>query len=79
MPKEYANQDVELVVIIQTQKKISSTENANAKKAELTQGQKVLDILESTAYLASLPDIENLSENYKEYLDWSDKLYFKYR
>ncbi len=38
-----------------------------------TEGARVLAILQKTGYLASMPDIASLSENYKEYLDWSDK------
>lgn len=44
------------------------------KKTVATEGEKLLDILKNTGYLASMPDDENLSENYKEHLDWSDKV-----
>ncbi len=40
----------------------------------VTEGQKVLDILKHTGYLGGLPDKSDLSENYKDYLDWSDKV-----
>ncbi len=39
-----------------------------------TEGERVLDILQKTGFLASLPDVPDLSENYKDYLDWSDKI-----
>ncbi len=42
-------------------------------KLPLTEGEKVLAILQKTGFLGSMPDIANLSENYKDYLDWSDK------
>ena len=38
-----------------------------------TEGEKVLAILQKTGFLASMPDTANLSEDYKSYLDWSDK------
>ena len=44
------------------------------KKIEQTEGEKVLDILKQTGYLGSLSDDENLSETYKEHLDWSHKV-----
>lgn len=39
-----------------------------------TEGEKLLGILKNTGYLASMPDDENLSENYKEHLNWGDKV-----
>lgn len=42
-------------------------------KPPLTEGEKVLAILQKTGFLGSMPDISNLSEDYKNYLDWSDK------
>ena len=44
------------------------------KNITQTEGEKVLAILQNTGYLASMPDISDLSENYKSYLDWSDKI-----
>jgi len=41
---------------------------------QTTEGEKVLAILQKTGYLASMPDVADLSENYKDYLDWSDKV-----
>jgi len=43
-------------------------------KESQTEGQRVLDILQKTGFLGSMPDISDLSENYKEHLDWSDKV-----
>lgn len=39
-----------------------------------TEGERVLAILQKTGYLGGMPDVADLSENYKDYLDWSDKL-----
>ena len=44
------------------------------KKNSPTEGEKVLAILQKTGYLSSMPDVADLSENYKDYLDWSDKV-----
>jgi hypothetical protein len=38
-----------------------------------TEGERVLTILQKTGYLGSMPDVADLSENYKDYLDWNDK------
>lgn len=38
-----------------------------------TEGERVLKILQKTGYIGSLPDVEDLSENYKNYLDWNHK------
>jgi len=40
----------------------------------VTEGQKVLDVLKHTGYLAGLSDVPDLSENYKDYLDWNHKV-----
>lgn len=37
------------------------------------EGKRVLGILKDTGYLASMPDVPDLSENYKQYLDSGDK------
>jgi len=42
-------------------------------KSTPTEGEKVLAILKKTGYLGSMPDATDLSENYKDYLDWGDK------
>jgi hypothetical protein len=42
-------------------------------KSTPTEGEKVLAILKKTGYLASMPDSTDLSENYKDHLDWGDK------
>ncbi len=39
-----------------------------------TEGERVLAILQKNGYLGSMPDVADLSENYKDYLDWSDKI-----
>lgn len=39
-----------------------------------TEGKRVLAILKKTGFLGSMPDIPDLSENYKDYLDWGDKI-----
>ena len=39
-----------------------------------TEGERVLAILQKTGYLGSMPDVADLSENYKDYLDWGDKV-----
>lgn len=39
-----------------------------------TEGEKVLAILQKTGFLGSMPDITDLSENYKNHLDWSEKV-----
>jgi hypothetical protein len=44
----------------------------NAKVAP-TEGERILAILQKTGYLGSLPDVADLSEHYKDYLDWDDK------
>jgi len=42
-------------------------------KSTPTEGEKVLAILQKTGYLGSMPDVADLSENYKDYLDWGEK------
>jgi hypothetical protein len=37
------------------------------------EGKRVLGILKDTGYLASMPDVPDLSESYKQYLDSGDK------
>lgn len=39
-----------------------------------TEGEKVLAILQKTGFLGSMPDVADLSENYKNHLDWTDKI-----
>ena len=39
-----------------------------------TEGERVLAILQKTGYLGSLPDVSDLSEHYKDHLDWGDKV-----
>jgi len=45
-----------------------------SNKSKPTEGEKLLGILKQTGYLGSLSDDENLSETYKEHLDWSHKV-----
>lgn len=45
-----------------------------SKQPPQTEGEKILTILKNTHFLASMPDNADLSENYKQYLDWSDKV-----
>ena len=39
-----------------------------------TEGARVLAILQKTGFLGSMPDTADLSENYKNHLDWSEKI-----
>lgn len=43
-------------------------------KTQQTEGEKLLAVLKKTGFLGSLPDVPDLSVNYKEHLDWSDKI-----
>lgn len=43
-------------------------------KSTPTGGEKVLAILKKTGYLGSMPDATDLSENYKDHLDWGNKV-----
>ena len=38
------------------------------KNKSQTEGEKILDILQKTGFLGSMPDVSDLSENYKEAL-----------
>ena len=40
---------------------------------QASEGKRILSILKDTGFLASMPDAPDLSENYKDYLDWGDK------
>jgi hypothetical protein len=44
------------------------------KAPELTEGQKAYQIMQQSGFIGSFHDDENLSENYKDYLDWSHKI-----
>lgn len=48
--------------------KVQNTKNTT------TEGEKVLAILKKTGYLGSMPDATDLSENYKDHLDWGNKV-----
>lgn len=39
----------------------------------LSEGQKAYQIMQQTGFIGSMSGDGNLSENYKEVLDWSDK------
>jgi hypothetical protein len=49
-------------------------EEDEAWEAQQTEGEKLLAVLKKTGFLGSLPDAPDLSVNYKEHLDWSDKI-----
>jgi hypothetical protein len=53
-------------------KLINATFSSNQGK-EASEGKRILGILQDTGYLGSMPDVPDLSENYKQYLDWDDK------
>ncbi|MCK9606727.1 MAG: hypothetical protein M0R33_09815 [Methylomonas sp.] len=40
---------------------------------ELSEGQKAYQIMQQTGFIGSMAGDGNLSENYKNLLDWSDK------
>jgi hypothetical protein len=78
---ELDNQHIEKLHALEKQLKITPSELIASlideifdKKIAKTEGEKLLDILQETGFLGSLPDDENLSENYKDYLDWSHKI-----
>lgn len=78
---ELDNQHIEKLHTLENQLKINASElvaslidEIFAKNTTKTEGEKLLAILQETGFLGSLPDDENLSENYKDYLDWSHKL-----
>ena len=39
-----------------------------------TEGERALATLQKTGYLGSMPDVADLSEHYKDYLDLGDKV-----
>jgi len=43
-------------------------------KKQPTEGEKVLAILQKTGFLGSMPDVADLSEDFKNHLDWGDKV-----
>ncbi len=55
----------------QSRRLFSMTEE---NKTQQTEGEKLLAVLKKTGFLGSLPDVPDLSVNYKEHLDWSDKI-----
>lgn len=44
------------------------------EEMQQTEGEKLLAVLQKTGFLGSLHDTPDLSVNYKEQLDWSDKI-----
>ncbi|MBT9098778.1 hypothetical protein KFZ76_13795 [Methylovulum psychrotolerans] len=80
IPAELDSQHLEkLGVLEQTLKKNTSELIAFAideiDKARYMpmEGERVLAILQKTGYLGGMPDVTDLSENYKDYLAWDDK------
>ena len=43
------------------------------KNAEKSEGQNAYQLMQQSGFIGSLEDDGNLSENYKDYLDWSHK------
>lgn len=43
------------------------------KNAENSEGQNAYQLMQQSGFIGSLEDDGNLSENYKDYLDWSHK------
>lgn len=67
-------QELEKVLKINTSEFIAYAIDEFYSKNRLpTEGERVLAILKNTGYLGGMPDVSDLSENYKDYLDWSDK------
>lgn len=44
------------------------------KNAANTEGQNAYQLMQQSGFIGSLEDNGNLSENYKDYLDWSHKV-----
>ena len=40
----------------------------------MTEGQKAYQIMQESGFIGYLESDKNLSENYKDYLDWSHKV-----
>ncbi|OQW93270.1 MAG: hypothetical protein BWK79_12050 [Beggiatoa sp. IS2] len=76
--KEKKESDL-LIDIAKTLPKIAYFENQDPLELQKamrdeTEGEKLLAVLKKTGFLGSLPDVPDLSVNYKEHLDWSDKI-----
>jgi predicted transcriptional regulator len=39
-----------------------------------TEGQKAYELMQQSGFIGSMEDVLDLSENYKDYLDWSDNV-----
>jgi hypothetical protein len=44
------------------------------KNSSKTEGQNAYELMLQSGFIGSIEDGENLSENYKDYLDWSHKI-----
>lgn len=44
------------------------------KTSAKTEGQNAYQLMQQSGFIGSMEDGENLSENYKDYLDWSHKI-----
>lgn len=78
---ELDNQHLEKLQLLETMLKKNTSELISLaldefyiKNSQKTEGQKLLDVLQETGFLGSLSDNENLSDDYKQYLDWSHKI-----
>jgi len=49
-------------------------DEAFPKKIEQTEGEKSYQLMLQSGFIGCVENHENLSENYKEYLDWSHKI-----
>ena len=45
-----------------------------AKTPIKTEGQTAYELMQQSGFIGSMEDNEDLSENYKDYLDWSHKV-----
>ncbi len=45
-----------------------------SKNTAKTEGQNAYELMQQSGFIASVEMDENLSENYKEHLDWSHKI-----
>ena len=44
------------------------------KNSSKTEGQNAYELMLQSGFIGSMEDGENLSENYKDYLDWNHKI-----
>jgi hypothetical protein len=78
---ELDNQHLEKLQELEKKLKINTSEfiafaidEFYSKSPLSTEGERVLAILKNTGYLGGMPDVADLSENYKDYLGWGDKV-----